>query len=224
MKKIVLSFALACSTVSTAQIQLDAVRFGATGGVNYSRIRHAHNPSGPRIGFNVGVLALIPIDNTDQFYLQPQIMYSSSGESGKDPDAKDAVGYNAMYTNNYISVPIYLKGYFSEAESEFYGLVGPKIGFLMSQKVTNPGKPHYTVEGVDYPGLGNVNGKANSTNFALSLGIGYSYKRKLEVHAIYDWGFSNVYKGLMNEPGTDPNIQKKKTEHVISAGLSYIFD
>lgn len=162
---------------------------------------------------------MIPVDNNSQFFIQPEVEYLGAGESGKDKDAKGAVGYDAVYANNYVSVPIYFKGYFSEAESEFFAMVGPKFNFLLNQKVTDA-PLRYTVEGDPDTG---VNGKAASVNFAVGFGVGFSYKRQLEITGRYDLGLSNTYKGLMNEKGTDTNIGKKKSEQVFSLGLSYIF-
>jgi len=143
-------------------------------------------------------------------------------ESGKDKEAKGKPGYDAVYANNYISVPLYFKAYFSEAESEFFAVAGPKFNILVSQEVKNirPDRPYYGIEELpEYPG---VNGKANSLNIAAGIGLGFSYMRQLELTARYDLGLSNTYKGLMNEPGTDSNINKRKSEHVISVGLNYI--
>ena len=219
MKKIILSTALLSAVLISAQIDFRSTRFGVTAGATYSRISNAHNPSGARFSGFGGVLALIPIDSNDQFYLQPQIEYLGAGESGKDKDAKGKDGYNAVYANNYISVPIYFKGYFSEAESEFFAMAGPKFNFLISQNVKDA-PLRYTVEGDPATG---VNGKAATFNFAVGLGIGYSYRRQLEIAARYDLGLSNTYPGLMNEKGSDSNIQKKKSEQVFSVGLSYVF-
>lgn len=224
MKKLLVATLVLFSTISFAQIDLGSTRYGLTAGVNYSRVRHAHNPSGPIFAFQAGALALIPVDKNDQFYLQPEVVYYGAGESGKDKDAKGTPGYDAKYANTYISVPVYFKGYFSEAASEFFAMAGPRFNFLIGQKVTDPSKPHYTEEGVNYPGVGNVNGKASSFNFALGFGLGYSFKRQVEFAVKYDLGLGDTYKGLKNEPGNDPNISKKKTEHVVSVGLSYIFE
>lgn len=224
MKKVFLATLVLFSTLSFAQIDLGSTRFGVTAGANYSRVRHAHNPSGPIIGFQAGALALIPVSKDDQFYIQPELVYYGAGESGKDKDAKGTPGYDAKYTNSYISVPVYFKGYFSEAASEFFGMIGPRFNFLIGQKVTDPSKPYYTEEGLDVPGKGNVNGKASSFNYGLAFGVGFSHKRQLEVALKYDLGLGDTYKGLRNEPGNDPNINKKKTEHVVSLGLSYIFN
>ncbi len=224
MKKIILTSTLLASVLASAQIDFRSTRFGVNAGATYSRISNAHNPSGARFSGFGGVLALIPIDSNDQFYLQPQIEYLSAGESGKDSEAKGQNGYDAVYANNYISVPIYFKAYFSEAQSEFFAIAGPKFNFLISQKVEGEptNRPYYGVDQLpEFPG---VNGKANGLNVAVGLGLGYSFQRQLELTARYDLGVSNTYKNLMNEPGTDPSIAKKKSEQVLSVGLSYIFN
>lgn len=224
MKNIATAVVLLASLSASAQIDLSSTRFGVNGGATYSRITNAHNPSGARFSGYGGVLALIPIDSNDQFYLQPQVEYLSAGESGKNKDAKGANGYDAVYANNYISVPVYFKAYFSEAESEFFALAGPKFNFLIGQKVEKfpTNRPYYQVDQI--PEFNDVNGKASSLNIAAGIGIGYSYRRQLELTARYDLGVTNTYKNLMNEPGTDPSIAKKKSEQVLSVGLSYIFN
>jgi len=229
MKKFLLVSTLALSALSFAQEKpattggnfFRGIRYGATAGLNYSRVKNAHNPSGPRYTFQAGVLALIPIDKANQFYIQPEVLYYGAGETGKDKDAKGVDGYNAVYANDYLSVPVYFKGYFSESESEFFGMVGPRFNFLLSQNVKNvPTKRPYYNPDVNDPKYPGVNGKANSFNFGLGLGIGYSYKRQIEFAIKYDLGLSDTYKGLKKEPnGSDKN----KSEQVISVGLSYIF-
>jgi hypothetical protein len=225
MKKILLTSALAFSFLSFAQIDLRSTRFGLTAGANYSRVKNAHNPSGARFAFQGGVLALIPIGSANQFYLQPEVTYYGAGESGKDKNAKGADGYNAVYANNYLSVPIYFKGYFSEAESEFFGIIGPRFNFLLSQNVKNVpvGKPYYDPD-VTVPEYPKISGKANSFNFAIGAGIGYSYKRQLELALKYDLGISNTFPNLIEDFTKDPNTVKKKSEQVLSLSLSYIFE
>ncbi|MDO5615723.1 MAG: porin family protein [Cruoricaptor ignavus] len=219
MKKMIFGALVLASFNLDAQIDLRNTRFGLIGGYNFSRVQNAHNPSGARHTLQGGITALIPIDNYDQFYIQPEVVYYGSGETGKDKNYKNRTGYNALYANDYISVPIYFKGYFSEAESEFFGLIGPRFNFLINQKIENPAKQAYTKEGDQY-----ANGKAASFNFAIGAGVGFSYKRKLEISARYDLGISNTYPGLMTENGSDPNIQKKKSQQVASVVLNYVFD
>lgn len=222
MKKLLLTSALALSTLSFAQVQWKNTRFGLTAGLNYSRVSNAHNPSGPRYTFQGGALALIPVGKANQFYIQPEVSYYGAGETGKDSDAKNSDGYNAVYANNYLSVPLYFKGYFSEAESEFFGLLGPRFNFLLSQNVKDvPTKrPYYDPDVTDPSQPSGVHGKANSFNWGIGLGVGYSYKRQLEVALKYDLGLGDTYPGLKKEiKGTD----KKKSEQVIALTLSYIF-
>ncbi len=214
MKKFLLTSALAFSALSFAQIDLSSTRFGVTAGANYSRVKNVHNPSGARYTFQGGVLALIPIGTASQFYLQPEVVYYGAGESGKDKDAKGKPGYDAMYANNYISVPVSFKGYFSEAESEFFGLIGPRFNFLIDQKVKNEPRTIYRKDQF---------GKAKSMNFAVGVGLGYSYKRQLELAVKYDLGLSDTYPKL-DESDIDPNSAKKKSEQVFSLSLSYIFN
>lgn len=86
MKKLLLGSFLVFSSLMSAQLflQLENTRIGVIGGPNYSRVRNAHNPSAPRYSFYGGLLALIPLDYENQFYIQPQVEYLSSGEKGKD--------------------------------------------------------------------------------------------------------------------------------------------
>jgi len=222
MKKILLASAVVFSTMSFAQIDFSSTRFGITAGGNYSGVKNAHNPSGKRFTVQAGVLALIPVGNENQFFLQPEVVYFGAGETGKNKDSKGTDGYDAVYANNYLSVPINFKGYFSEDESEFFGLVGPRFNFLLSQKVKNApvSRPYYDPDVID-PALSNVNGKASSFNFGVGIGVGYSYKRQLELTAKYDFGISDTYPGLKNEP---KGSSKNKSEQVLSLSLSYIFE
>lgn len=220
MKKLLTLSAILAATLLSAQIDFSSTRYGITAGPNYSRVQNAHNPSGPRYAFYAGVLALIPVDDNNQFYIQPEVLYVAAGESGKDKYYKDkpGKGYDAMYICNYISVPINFKGYFSEAESEFFAFGGPRFDFLIAQNVKNAVNPDYEKD---------TYGKAGSFNFNLGVGLGYSYKRQLELSVKYDIGLSNAYPDLKNSPIDIANGlaggSKKKSQQILSVGLSYIF-
>lgn len=220
MKKLLFTSALAISTLSFAQIDFNNTRFGVSAGLNRSGVSNAHRPSGARYTFQAGGLALIPIGTANQFFLQPEVLFYGAGETGKDSDFKNgdrnANGYNAVYANNYISVPVYFKAYFSEAPSEFFAMAGPRFNFLVNQNVKNvpQGREYYNP---DTPSP-QFNGKAASFNFGIGLGIGYSLKREWEFTIKYDLGLTNTYKGLVNELSS-----KSKSEQVASVGVSYIF-
>lgn len=225
MKKILLASALMFSAFSFAQIDFRSTRFGIKAGGNYSGVKNAHNPSGPRYSFQAGVLALIPMGKENQFFLQPEILYYGAGETGKDKNAKGVDGYNALYANDYISVPVFFKGYFSEDESEFFGMAGPRFNFLISQKTENApvARPYYDHNVTD-PAYPEISGKANSFNFGVGLGIGYSYKRQLELSMNYDFGLSNTYPKLKETWTKSADTGKSKSEQVLSVSLSYIFE
>ncbi len=205
-KKSALILSILASFLSFAQIDFSSTRFGVTAGPTYSRVQNAHNPSSARVNFFAGAFALIPIGGDDMFYLQPEVEYLGAGENGQG---------SAKYGSNYISVPVYFKAYFSEAESEFFGQLGPRFGFLLSQSIKNPSKPIYTTDQF---------GKAAAFDFAVSAGLGFSYKRKLEIFARFDYGITDNLPDLKGKEPFDPSSFKSKKQHVLSAGISYIFD
>lgn len=199
---------LLLSTFFHAQLslQLRDARFGVTAGANYSRVTNVHSPSKPRYSFDFGGLALIPLDYNDQLFIQAQLEYLGSGEKG-DGDTK--------YTNDYISVPIYFKGYFTNAESEMFGFVGPRFAFSVNEKIENPNKPIYYAE--------ENGGGARKFDLALSLGIGYSHKRQVETYLRYDFGILNKYPDMKDIPGIKDS-EKAKRQHILMLGVSYIFN
>ena len=58
-------------------------------------------------------------------------------------------------------MPLYFKGYFSEAESEFFGLIGPRFNFLLNQNVKDApvSRPYYDPDVTDPNQPAGVNGK-----------------------------------------------------------------
>lgn len=223
MKKYLFGIVFLLSAYSFAQLDSSSTRFGVTAGGNLSQVIYAHNPSGTRVSFQFGGLVLIPIGYDEQFYIQGEAVYYGAGEIARNKKNKDSPFSDGKYHNNYLSIPIYFKTYFSRDASTFFGMIGPRLNFLLNQKVTDASEPYYTIEGVDIPRVGNVNGKASGFNFAIAFGVGFSFKRQVELNLKYDFGVSETYKGLDNEPGNDPDIAKTKSEQVISLGISYIF-
>ncbi len=211
MKKFLVLALASVSTYAAAQFEWSATRFGIVAGPDYSQVKNAHNPSGPMYNFFAGGIALIPFNarQSNQFYIQPGIQYLGAGEKG----GKDAP--NAVYGNSYISIPLHFKAYFSEAENEFFALVGPKFNFLINQNIKSPARLDYTSEKL---------GKANPFNLAVSLGGGYSYKRKAELFVTYDIGLSDTYPDLKETWTGDSNTEKKKSEQIISVGIVYLLD
>ncbi|GGP04997.1 hypothetical protein GCM10010992_19440 [Cloacibacterium rupense] len=206
VKKSALVLSILAYYLGFAQIDFSSTRFGVTAGPTYSRVQNAHNPSSARVNFFAGAFAIIPIGGDDMFYLQPGVEYLGAGENGQG---------SAKYGSNYISVPLYFKAYFSEAESEFFGQLGPRFGFLLSQSIKNPTKSIYNEQ--EY-------GKAAGFDFAVSAGLGFSFKRKLEIFTRFDYGITDNLPDLKGKEPFDASSFKTKKQHVLSAGISYIFD
>ena len=214
MKKLFLAITLLISAISFAQVDFSSTRYGLIIGPDYSRVQNAHNPSSSRVNFYGGAFALIPVGSDDMFYLQPQVEYLGGGEKGAN---------DTLYASNYISVPVLFKAYFSEAESEFFGQLGPKFGFLINQKVKNSPLKGYNGQQIPIYDT-NYFGKGAAFDLAISGGLGFSYKRKWEFTARFDFGLSDTLPDLKGKEPQDPATNYTKRQHVLNAGISYIFD
>ena len=66
--------------------------------------------------------------------------------------------------------------------------------------------------------------KRQGLDIALSAGLGFSYKRKWEIFGRFDFGLTNNLPDLVGKEPQDPTSNNTKRQHVLSAGISYIFD
>lgn len=220
MKRILLFLLLGICIINYAQevrTENKEIRYGVAAGVNRSEVSNVHHPSGARYGFQAGALVLIPVGNSNRYFIEPEVLYHQAGEIGKDKDYKGLSGYNALYANDYLSIPVYFKMYFSKKSSSFFAMAGPRFNFLINQKVEDypENRPWYDP---DYNGINGLNGKAAKMNFAIGLGLGYSLNREWEFVIKHDIGLTNTYKGLIRELSF-----RNKSEQVISLGANYIF-
>lgn len=192
MKK---QFLFACLFFFSFTIIAEAqIRFGAKAGGNYTNLRLVHRESQSRVGAQVGALALIPIDNNDMFYVQPEVVYSMQGEYWKTRN----VTHNIFL--NYINVPIMAKFYVSNLEDEFFLEAGPQFGFKI---------------GEDVGSLEAENQEFKSFDFSVGLGFGYSVNRDLEFNLRYNYG-------LMDSVENDAENNQNNTSQ-LSFAVSYIF-
>ncbi len=141
------------------------------------------------------------------FYLQPQVEYFSAGEKGDG---------ETVYANNYLSVPVYFKAYFSESRIRVFWAIRSTIRFFTQPKSgKSSSRSIYNVEEF---------GKAAAFDLAASAGLGFSYKRNLEILGRSDFGVSNNLPDLMGKEPQDGATNSTKRQHVLSAGITYIFD
>ena len=171
MKKLLLSLILIVSTISYAQIT-----YGAKAGMNITNLKDIHEDSGSRYGFHVGGFATIPIGQNNQFYFQPELLYSQQGEKNEGENI------NEVYQLDYINVPLLFKPYFSEQDTEFYGIIGPQVGFLISENVKDQVDTIYNDD------------EYNTLDVGALLGVGFSYLRTWEFEVRYLYGFTDAVK------------------------------
>lgn len=190
-------FFLLFSTYLEAQ-----VRFGGRAGVSITNLTSAHSTSKSRTGFQVGVVGLIPIGFNDQFYFQPEISYSAQGEYNVHPHQDGDIDQKTFA--DFIHIPLNMKAYLSQADSEFFATFGPYLGFKISDQIE---KFDFATEPDDE--------KFSFFDFGLGLGIGYSFNRELEISVRYAYGF-------VDQVENDAADAKNHTS-ILNFGVSYIF-
>ncbi len=178
------------------------VRFGARGSASITNITVAHSISKSRTGFQIAALGLIPIDNNDQFFFQPEINYSAQGEFNVHPHPDGDIDQKTFLS--FINIPLNMKAYLSEAESEFFAEFGPYIGFKIGENI----------EKFDFPTEPDDE-EYSSFDFGLGIGFGYSFNREFEVSVRYSYGFVDQVK---RDAADDKNHNS-----VLNFGVSYIF-
>ena len=194
MKKVILS-ALAVMAFGIANAQ--DVKFGLKGGLYVSNF--SGDTEGldfkSRFGFNVGAFAEIKF--SEQFALQPEVLYSTQGARVEDFGVQvDEFGFftaDASFNLAYINVPVMFK-YF--ATEKFSLEAGPQIGFLVSAKLKTE---------VDGYGSNTQDIKDNfeSIDFGLNLGAGYDFTENFSVSARYNLGLANIAN---TEEGDDSKL------------------
>jgi opacity protein-like surface antigen len=187
------------------------VKFGVKGGANISNWTGKDTKGASaqyKFGFNIGGFAEIKI--SDQFAIQPEILYSTQGR-------KSVNGWyylDGKYTQSevkcdlsYINIPVMFKYY---AESKFNLEAGPQIGFLTSAEVsTRVNEFNRTIKQ-------DAKGTFESVDFSLNFGLGYDFTDQMAVGFRYNLGLSNILKG-------DANADAKIHNTVFSLSMAYKF-
>ncbi len=234
MKKIILTSFMLCSVFAFSQ----EIKFGAKVGVNLSNLNGDY-PTGidehnSKIGFHIGGFAEYEIN--DKFTLQPELLFSSQGNTY---GYKDYYGGGSYYDGadynlklNYLNLPVIVKYKIIEKLSIDFG---PQIGYLMSAKtkidVTEDSRDpsqNYSVE-IDMLNDGTYNlggttilskASANRLDFSLNLGASYDITEKILLQGRYNLGLSTVDKNSTN--GTSTNSWNMKNS-VFQLSVGYRF-
>lgn len=177
------------------------VRFGGRASMSITNLTVAHSISKSRAGFQVGALALIPIDYNDLFFFQPEIHYSAQGEYNVHPHPDGEIDQKTFVS--FINIPLHMKAYFTPSETEFFVELGPYIGFKVGENIE---KFDFSTEPDDE--------KFSSFDFGVGIGFGYSFSREFELSIRYSYGFVDL---VQNDAADAVNHNS-----ILNFGASYI--
>jgi OmpA-OmpF porin, OOP family len=192
------------------------IRLAALGGIHSSNFIEKNSIPGfdtasgnyysPKTGFELGVLAEIPLGNNNLF-IQPGILYSAKGNQYEryfdSAFYQNDTLYNQHTLNlNYVELPIYLtwKVPLSKTGKNFFYLgAGPYFAFIYGAttdyqnrvKQDNSGKYLYQSGTEDLP-VGNGQGKYMTSDIGIGLKAGFELGNVL-VGAYYSRGLTNAY-------------------------------
>lgn len=126
MKKFILGVAL---IFSVASLQAQDIRIGPKVGINIAGIANsAVNSPHFKVGSRVG--GFVEIGISEDFFLQPELLYSLKGSGIGDFKIND----------NYLAVPIMAKyAFVNSGDLQIFGQAGPYLGYLMYTKYKNNG-------------------------------------------------------------------------------------
>lgn len=190
MKKLFFSAALAVFAFTSVQAQ--EVSFGVKAGVNFASLSGDFTDGlKAKTSFHIGGVAEVMI--SDDFSVQPELVYSSQGAKADEGDGK--LNYD------YLNLPILAKYYVAENISIE---AGPQIGFLMSAKADDG------TDDVD------VKDETSGIDFGVGFGAGYKMDSGLNFALRYNLGLSNTN----DFEGSDDFNQKNS---VIQVSVGFMF-
>ncbi len=178
MKKILLIF-IAVFMFSFANAQ--DISFGLKAGLNLANMNSSNSEfndllSG-RTAFHAGAVAEFSF--SDQFSLQPEVLYTSLGTTVDYGSVSRASDTSYDIIANYLAIPVMAKYYVADG---FSLEVGPQIGFLLSAKAKNDTNEE------------DMKDNFESTDFSAAFGAGYKMENGLFFNARYGLGLSNISK------------------------------
>lgn len=203
-KKIVLS---ALVFIALTQLGFTQIQFGARVSGSMTNITEVHSWSKSRAGFQIAVLAVVPVTGNDILFFQPEINLSTQGEFDQ-PELFDDFGNKKHEKQKvfmtHINVPLNFKLYFTDSDDEFFAVGGPYIGFLINKNIED--KP--------FPTEAKRN-EFNSFDFGATLGLGYSIGREFEFSVRYSYGLADMV--------ANDYANKTNSTSILNIGFAYIF-
>jgi outer membrane protein with beta-barrel domain len=169
MKKILIFCAvMVCSGVIYAQSGRS--QFGIKGGLNGANLHvNGNTDDNYKLGWHAGAFAHIHL--TNQFALQPELMYSAQGSHVKTTNSDYDINLN------YINVPVLLQ---YMTGSGFRLETGPQVGYLVHAENESSGTS--TEVGTYY----------KNGDFSWAFGAGYKFASGFGIDARYNLGLSDI--------------------------------
>ena len=149
----------------------EGITFGIKGGLNVSDFSGDIKNNTFRTSVHLGVFSEIMI--SDNFSLQPELLYSGQGYSGRVLPGFSRRKYD------YINFPVLAKIYIAKKISIE---AGPQIGFLVSAKEKT------SDDKITIP-------NQKTVDFGLNLGLAYDLKNGVFFQTRYNLGLSNINSG-----------------------------
>ncbi|WP_431241390.1 porin family protein [Flavobacterium sp. P21] len=215
MKKsmLIMCTLMLCATVTA---QTEKVKLGVKAGLNISSLTFDESEidSSSKSGFTVGLMGEIPL--TENFSVQPELLYSQQGMkfSYADADVQNS-HYKSTVSLNYINIPVMLKYYVAKGLSL---QAGPQVGILLKAK------NEYQDNFLGYENYENLNLKdySNGVDASVNFGLGYQFKDRFYVDARYNMSYTNVFKDATSN--TNYIINSNMKNRVFQVTFGYFFN
>lgn len=174
-------------------------------GLNFATMSNFEGSMKP--GLNIGVAGEVMM--TDHFSVEPGVFYSMQGVK------TDVGGYNLKVKNDYLNIPILLKGYVYEGFNLF---AGPQLGFKVSSKVkvSDSGTSVSTSEMSDV---------FKKVGFDIVIGAGYQSPMGLLFSLSYNIGLANTLNAdeVAALPGGSSAKDEKSRNGVLQFNVGWRF-
>ncbi|MPS72024.1 MAG: PorT family protein [Chryseobacterium sp.] len=226
MKKLFLGLGLVAGTFAFAQT---TPQFGLKAGINVASIsKDGYDDAKSKVGFAGGAFVNIPV--SEQFSIQPEVMYSQMGSKVTNKYSTTFLGntYEARSTAklnlDYITVPIMFQ---FRATPAFYIEAGPEFGFLTSAKAKDINTTY--VNGSPDDSSTNTSEDLkdyySGFNMGAALGLGYDITPNFGINARYVAGFTDINKKDRNTDGNTSlqNDGDKNRNNTFQAGVYFKF-
>jgi hypothetical protein len=173
MKKLILGFAIAVSSMTFAQEKAketssSPVRFGIKAGLNVSSVNDDDFKA--KAGIYGGFFANIPVASS--FSVQPEVLYNGMGAQADDSS-------DVKLNLDYISVPVMLQ---YNILPELYLEAGPQFSFAINKKLKGDG------------GSIDLKDSIKGFDFGIGLGAGYYFAQGFGVTARFVAGATDIIK------------------------------